>query len=256
MMKLRAMRRIEHEVGAIQEGQEFNAPVEHALRLIESGDAVTPETRVPWLPLHWADSTVVCVASGPSITAEDCAMVMAWRVADLTHHRVIVINTTYQLLPWADVLYACDERWWGMYYDRVRVSFAGQLWTQDEVAARRHTMLMRVRSEDRTGLSKVPGVIHDGENSGYQAVGLAYMAGAKRIILLGYDMQDHGTLSHWHGDHPKPLKAFPRFECWIRNFKTLANDLRSMNVDVVNATRRTALNCFPQLSLEAALWKE
>lgn len=251
-MDLRALRRIEHTVGAIQEGQEFKAPVEHALKLIENGDAVTPETRVPWLQLHWPGSTIVCIASGPSVTLEDCELVRAWRAEGL-HHRVIVINTTYQLAPWADLLYACDERWWSMYYEHVCASFAGQLWTQDSGSASRLKLLKHVRSEARAGLSKIPGVVHDGENSGYQAVGLAYMTGAKRIILLGYDMQDHGIKMHWHGDHPKHLKAFPRYECWIRNFKTLADDLRKMNVDVVNATRRTALKCFPQLPLEKVL---
>ncbi|HCZ48509.1 MAG TPA: hypothetical protein DCZ11_05850, partial [Gammaproteobacteria bacterium] len=47
------------------------------------------------------------------------------------------------------------------------------------------------------GLSASPLRIHQGGNSGYQALNLAVLLGAERVILLGYDM--HG--GHWHGRH-------------------------------------------------------
>ena len=46
----------------------------------------------------------------------------------------------------------------------------------------------QLKSVAQPGLSRTQGVIHQGKNSGYQALNLAYLLGAKRILLLGYDM--------------------------------------------------------------------
>lgn len=82
---------------------------------------------------------------------------------------------------------------------------------------------------------------------------LAYLFGARKIILLGFDMQSADGKSHWHGDHPGPLNRSSAFKTWIKNFDILARDLRDAGVDVVNATRVTALNCFQKANLEDAL---
>jgi hypothetical protein len=52
------------------------------------------------------NSTIVCIASGPSLTRED---VDACRGAAGV---VLAVNDTITYAPWADVLYACDRRWW------------------------------------------------------------------------------------------------------------------------------------------------
>lgn len=95
--------------------------------------------------------------------------------------------------------------------------------------------------------------LHYGDNSGYQAVNLAYLFGARRIVLLGYDMRP-GTdgRSHWHPQHKNPLNpGGTDVTRWAQLFHELAKDLASEGVEVINCTRRTALTCFPQLPLEA-----
>lgn len=84
---------------------------------------------------------------------------------------------------------------------------------------------------------------------------LAYVLGAKKMILLGFDMQETGGKSHWHGNHPGALNRHSPYKSWIPNFERLARDLRDAGVDVVNATRETALNCFKKVNLEDALCK-
>lgn len=102
------------------------------------------------------------------------------------------------------------------------------------------------------GLGK-DGLIHTGNNSGYQAINLVYLFGAKIIFLLGYDMQRTDGKSHWHGDHPGNLNRHSNYPKWIENFQKLASDLKEEGVKVVNATRKTALNCFPKQKLEEIL---
>ena len=96
--------------------------------------------------------------------------------------------------------------------------------------------------------------LHFGGNSGYQAVNLAYLFGATKIILLGFDMQRTNGEVHYFGNHPyHKAKQGPRPEIlhsWCKNFDKLAVDLNKMGVKVINATRQTALTCFPRANIE------
>lgn len=150
----------------------------------------------------------------------------------------------------ADVLYACDHTWWVQYIKEVRACFKGELWTLSSTAKCRH------------GLNWVPSArgegyscdkIHTGGNSGYQALGLAALWGASRIVLLGYDMQKSGGKSHWHGDHPKGLGNGGNLARWAGAMGGLARDLAHSGIEVINCSRMTALKCFPRQSLAQAL---
>jgi len=84
-------------------------------------------------------------------------------------------------------------------------------------------------------------------------INLAYLFGSKKMILVGFDMQRTRERSHCHGDHPNSLNRFSDFRNWIQRFDALARDLKKEGVEVINATRQTALNCFKRLPLEAVL---
>lgn len=96
-------------------------------------------------------------------------------------------------------------------------------------------------------------VMHFGDNGGYQAINLAYLWGARRILLLGYDMQLTGGMRHWFGDHPPPLNSGSDYSNWIRKFRRLAADLEAEGVQVINCSRETALDCWPRMEIERAL---
>ncbi len=90
-------------------------------------------------------------------------------------------------------------------------------------------------------------MIHQGNNSGYQAINLAYHFGAKRIILLGYDMTGQGN--HWFGKHEGPgLSRNTNYESYVQHFETIKPE--SYGIEIVNCSRITALNCFPKRRLE------
>src|SRR5262245_15095240 len=72
---------------------------------------------------RWAGKTVVCIASGPSLIAEDCAKVKA------SGHPTIVTNTTFRMCPWAHVLFGFDSKWWLEYIAEVERTFHGALLT-------------------------------------------------------------------------------------------------------------------------------
>src|SRR5690348_256930 len=78
------------------------------LHLPEGGGALLGEGEAG-CPLRgrWTGSHVVCIASGPSLTADQCEQVRKWRQEETQEQekrRVIVVNTTYQIALWADAL--------------------------------------------------------------------------------------------------------------------------------------------------------
>lgn len=201
--------------------------------------------------LDWAGATGVVLASGPSLERADVEQIRSLHAAGDV--RVIAINTTAYLAPWADVIFGADVTWWDRQAELIGDSEApsGKLWTSSVTAARRHRLHL-ARVVTAPGLSRLRGVLHHGGNGGYQAIGLAQQFGASRIILLGFDMQHTDGRAHWHADHPRPLRNAPSVAAWAPAFIQLAHDLAAEGVEVINCTRQTALTCFPRLTLREA----
>lgn len=203
-------------------------------------------------------TTIVCVASGPSLTAED----VAWCRG---RARVLAINNNYVMAPWADWLYAGDYQWWRCHlrgshghksWLPLLEGFAGERWTLDKKAAEEFGLK---HVQDASGpnkpmrLCKDAGFVYNGANSGFAAINLAYHFGAERIILLGYDMQKTDGLGHWFGDHPPELSSAADFPAFRSFFPLLAADLAEAGVRVVNCSRQTALECFRRSTVQEEL---
>ncbi len=184
----------------------------------------------------WHGETVAVMASGPSMNKETARRIQDWG------GRTIAINNTFKLAPRSDILYSCDRRWWDRYIREAREEFTGELWTQDELAAISYG-INHVPSVNKRGLCTNPGVIHQGGNSGYQAINIAYHTGATRILLFGFDMHLKNG-SHWHGDHENDLHEALPIDSWVTAFDSLAIGLREEHVEVINCTPGTALGCF------------
>jgi len=138
--------------------------------------------------------------------------------------------------------------------------FTGQWWTQDVQWEERGKKvdpaqwgIKQLTSLDRPGLSKKPGVIHRGQNSGYQALNLAghLLGWDGRVILIGYDMMMSGGKRHFFGDHPQEMNAASSYPAFINNFKTI--NPKDYGLEIWNCSRRTALDCFPKHDLDEAL---
>ena len=161
------------------------------------------------VPRMWEGRTVAILASGESMSRE---------VANAVVGRVptIAINDTYKLAPEADMLYACDAKWWNTNPDAL--AFGGMKVTLDASLSARGVKLLH--DSGTSGFDPNPANLRTGHNSGFQALHLAVHAGASRILLLGFDMRG----KHWFGDHPAHLQdsdpnVFARF---IAEFEKVA----------------------------------
>lgn len=130
--------------------------------------------------------------------------------------------------------------------------FAGEMWTVSDQAAKRYGLYW-IHHSQNPGLSKDPNTINGGGNSGYQAISLAAMFGASRIVLLGYDMQMTDGKHHWHGKHEGGLPNGTNFVTWMSRMRKLAEDLAAAGIETINCTRKTALRHFPRAKLEDTL---
>lgn len=172
--------------------------------------------------------TIVCIASGPSLTDADCEAV---RLSGLD---TIAINTSWKAARFAKYIYAGDSRWWAENIEEIDIDAAK--WTCLENAA------IQFKINHHRGFRGV-------ENSGLRAIQFAIWRGAERVILLGYDCSLKNGI-HWHGEHTKTYNPnAERVKKWHRQFANA--DLSG--VDVVNCSRYTELECFRRSTLETEL---
>lgn len=228
----------------------------------------------------WAGKTVVCIAAGPSVTAEQLRIVEQARQADEV--RAIAINDMYLVAPWADICYFADLRWfkwhtgglakswpWVQFTDaEVRDAFArfpGQKVTirqygntpggKEKRATEYGPSVFILRNYGCDGMSERPDGLHTGKNSGYQALQIAAHAGARRVLLLGYDMRFVGGRSHSHDGHRERTGESSYGE-YARKFHTIEQPLRQMGVEVLNCTPGSLIGSFKHAKLAEVLGRQ
>jgi len=198
--------------------------------------------RPDWF-LDWTGEACAIVASGPSTRWVD--------IKALEGIKTIAIKENVDICPWAEMVYGCDLAFWrnndGLPgYRGLKVAYKSPC---DEVKT------IRIDKDQDRLLTDEPGLIGSGGNSGFQALNLAIQFGAKRILLVGFDVSDqHGV--HWFGPAVGAGRAQPsewNFKRWRVAFAMAATQVRGLGVQVLNASPFTSLTCFPKVTLEDAL---
>lgn len=214
------------------------------------------------VPREWEGGTCVILAGGPSLKGVNPAFL---RYAE-PKVRVIAINDSWRIAPWADVLYFCDHQWWqrqramnrrteyGSTYSFHDMIYKG-FWVTVAPSFADHPQVRTLTLTGQLGLETDPRYLKHGSNSGYQAIGLAYHYGAKKIILMGYDMRCDGGKTHWHNDHAAPSDVFAHDleKSMLPCFRYIAAPLKESGIEVVNATPGSALTVWPYQPIEEAL---
>jgi hypothetical protein len=180
----------------------------------------------------------VVAASGPSLKT----------IPRNDEWRYIAVNDAWRLFPFADILYAADLNWWDV-YEGVP-GFHGEKWTTHDDGTNDKSScvwpLNIVRGDHKPGFSTDQNVLHYGSNSGFQAVNLAILKGATKIVLIGFDLRVNGK-RHFFGDHPEGLRNTDNYHAFAQAFRVAARDCP---VPIFNATHGSALDCFPMVDIE------
>lgn len=237
-----------------------------------------PGVRYSRVVRAWEGATVAILGGGPSLTAQAFERVREAREADRL--RSVAVNDSYLLAPWADAHYAADAKWhaWhvagvpkpalGLTAEDVRERwrvFGGERCTIEPAkdypvaeegaieADERIHILRNVHHPYRgAGLSLDPGYLVTGWNSGFQALNLAILAGARRVLLLGFDAcHTADGRTHWHGGHPKASSG--DFKPFLRAFSAAEDAIARAGVEVLNCSPISRIASFPKVDLDEAL---
>lgn len=157
------------------------------------------------IPEEWKGETVFVVGGGPSVAHQ--------RPDRLEGRKVIVINSSYETCPFADILFFGDNRWHNEH--RVRPRFKDFVAAGHRVVTVSHPAdgpyllkLQRITpTSDKNGLTTTRIGLSSQKTSFQGAINLAAMLGAKRIVLLGLDgKRNESGMTHHHTPHRWPTR--------------------------------------------------
>jgi len=200
------------------------------------------------IPELWPNSTVYIIGGGPSVLNTNLPLIHS--------KRVIGVNCAFSLGAWVDLCYFGDGRWYHWNHKELR-SFGGLKVTCFAGAnVEQWPGVMQVRRGKPEGIDTRKRHLSWNKNSGGSAINLAYHLGAKRIVLIGYDMKvDENENHNWHtkyvGKHTPPIKIYEnRF---LACYKTIKRDADKLGIEILNTNPDSALLEFPFVKLEDTL---
>lgn len=205
--------------------------------------------RPAWLP-DWAGQACAIIGAGASASRDLCERLRG-------RARIIVVNRSFELAPWADILYGCDAKFWKA-YPAARL-FAGLKLCEEKRFCREHEWLTPIDvARDGSGrlidqLVMEPGRLGaGGSNGGFQAFNLAVQTGARPLLISGLDYCGE----HWHGPHRTGNLSNPtpeRLALGARILDAQAPRLKAMGIEVFNLSAVSVLAAYPKTTLEEAL---
>jgi hypothetical protein len=205
------------------------------------------------IPQEWKGETVFVIGGGPSVAYQ--------RPARLEGRKVIVINSSYEVAPFAQYLFFGDNRWHEEHRNRPAfkafLARGGNVVTVSGPSGAPYLLkLLRVvPTSDANGLTTTCRGLSSQKTSFQGGINLAAMLGAKRIVLLGLDgRRSESGLSHHHSPHKWPTK--PGDVTWVRQrtqLQYIVKPLRDRGIDVFNTCPYSTFKFWPYAPLEGFL---
>lgn len=186
--------------------------------------------------------TTYIVAGGPSLVGED--------LTKLEGRTVLVVNDAVRHLPKATAAFSADRNWAMRRLPDLR-SFKGEKYLAIGYEIPDPT-IHNLRKSREPGLSSDPGVICSC-SSGYGALNVAFLKGAKKIFLLGFDYTQGGR--HWYPERGTRGINGIGFVAWAQRYGTTLPQLLEAGVQVWNANPASRIECFPKISFSDLLKK-
>ena len=154
------------------------------------------------VPKIWADKTVYIVGGGPSVVGLDmCLKPRDGRYglnAYLHDKHVVGVNDAIRLGNFVDVLFFGDTRWYWARKEEVQrfkglkiTCNRGTKWGKGHESVVKEPDIKTLAISNSFGLASRSDGVAWNRSSGGAAISVAVHLGAKRIVLLGYDMDDN-----------------------------------------------------------------
>jgi hypothetical protein len=226
------------------------------------------------VPRIWEGGDVWIIGGGPSMTKQfdipdqvvksvlsgtSPASAYSPYMKELHDKHVIGINVAYLLGDWIDMVFFGDSGFLNQHLEGL-AKFKGIRVTCHENNAKYEWIKYLSKDPRGRGISDNPKMVCWNNNSGAAAISVAVNAGAKRVILIGFDMKlDDKNYQHWHDLYGKGNNTDVRrmqrlpFDRHLRGFAPIAQDAKRRNVEILNASPDSRITEFPKYSLKELL---
>ncbi|MDH7554339.1 MAG: hypothetical protein QHH74_11850 [Spirochaetota bacterium] len=175
---------------------------------------------------------------------------------------VIGINVAFMIGDWIDMVFFGDNGFF-LKYKAQLAKFPGLKVTCYSGINEVNWVKYLVKDGKKPrGISSAPNLVSWNGNSGAAAISIAAWAGAKRIILLGFDMAlSQDNRQHWHNlygkgvidiKNEKKLMALP-FQRHLIGFPIIAEDANRMGIEILNASPQSSIREFRKVTVKEIL---
>jgi hypothetical protein len=222
---------------------------------INSMSKIVPKNKVkrPNVPPHrdennklktiWSGQSVYIVGGGPSLKGFN------WN--HLKGKHTIAINKAFKVIPWSEVLYWTDARFYRWHKHDIDALEGIKVTCRNAPCLSPNIILLT--TSGKTGIDKRPNFIRAGNSSGFAAINVAYHLGVKKIYLLGFDMESSDKNTHWHEGYGIRHDHNIYQRNMISNFDGIYELLKSEGIEIWNANPNSQLKSIPRCNLEDAL---
>lgn len=188
-------------------------------------------------PRIWEGRTVFILGGGPSLTMSPLHL--------LKNERVIAVNDAFLRQEAApDVAYFGDCKWWDWNKTEFK-KFSGLKITTCQRLY--HIKIIKTFKRGKPlGIETTRGYIAWNNCSGLSAINIAYHFGAKKIVLVGFDMgpmnKDDKEVFHWHNRHKAPPVAGAYNSRYLPTIPAIMSDAKNLGIEIVNASAHTYIS--------------
>jgi hypothetical protein len=226
-----------------------------------------------WLvPRIWDGGDVYILGGGPSVTKqfnipEDIVKkviegsaspsIYSPYMSFLHDKHVIGVNVAYLIGTWIDMIFFGDSGFLSNHQKGLS-DFPGLKISCHPITDSYPWIKYLVKEiKHQKGISTHRGLVSWNYNSGAAAISVAAHAGAKRILLLGFDMKlNDSQCQHWHDVYHRRERLLQKhniglpFERHLRGFPEIAKDARKMGIEIINLCPNSAISQFPKMSVD------
>ena len=198
-----------------------------------------------WEPTQdlFAEEDVYVIGGGASLHS------FPWSL--LRGRATVGCNDAYKLGPeFCNICIFGDRKWFDAHRNELQwyVDAGGLVVTNQESLKSNETPWLKWMPKAPNGLHK--DALGWGCNTGVPAVNLALLLGAKRVFLLGFDMQLTQGENNWHpnGLDKPTAEVYGKFLCGFHYVKD-SLPLVFPGCEIINVTDDSKLMVFPKVSL-------
>ena len=210
----------------------------------------------------WEGETAFVIGGGPSLKLSAGLHIddinpyiifpaISEHLKPIHNQNIVGANSAFKLGDWVDITFFGDSRWFGWNQDAL-LHYSGTIVTCQKTFDNPHNIeVKKLMKDQRNGLTTKNDSICWNRSSGGAAINLATLLGAKRIILLGFDMQLVNETANFHNEYPVRRKR-PKgpYDIFLKPMIAIKKDADRQGIEILNATSNSKLNTFPRIKFK------